>query len=54
MHAHLKPLLTIFMLSLIALPSAASDKAKEKRWADQIVDQLIEGEGPAMIASWRS
>ena len=44
MHAHLKPLLTIFMLSLIALPSAASDKAKEKRWADQIVDQLIEGE----------
>ena len=32
------------LLTLIALPLHASDKEKEKRWAEQIVDQLIEGE----------
>jgi pimeloyl-ACP methyl ester carboxylesterase len=33
------------MLLLIgAVPSLASDTAKEKRWADQIVDGLIDGE----------
>jgi predicted esterase len=37
-----------FALSLLlllgAVPSLASDTAKEKRWADQIVDGLIDGE----------
>lgn len=34
-----------FLLCMVALPQAqASDTAKEKRWADQIVDELIDGE----------
>jgi len=43
-----KPYLGIFtiIISLLVLPAStlASDKAKEKRWADQIVDSLISGE----------
>ncbi len=37
--------LAVLVLSLLAAPDLpASDFAKEKRWADQIVDFLIEGE----------
>lgn len=32
------------VLLLVALPAAASDQAKEKRWAEQIVDALLDGE----------
>ena len=32
------------LLAFTALPVHASDKAKEQRWAEQIVDQLIEGD----------
>ena len=38
------PRLALLALLALALPAAASDKAKEQRWAEQIVDQLIEGE----------
>lgn len=39
------PLISTFLLLLFAAPSLqASDFAKEKRWADQIVDMLIDGE----------
>ena len=38
------PCLVLTALLALALPAAASDKAKEQRWAEQIVDQLIEGE----------
>jgi len=31
-------------LALLCLSATASDLAKEKRWADQIVDELIDGE----------
>ncbi|MGM0678840.1 MAG: hypothetical protein ACQESY_03120 [Pseudomonadota bacterium] len=31
-------------LALAGAPVAASDKAKEQRWADQIVDSLMVGE----------
>lgn len=36
----------IFFISVLILPLtvSASDKAKEKRWADQIVDSLLSGE----------
>ncbi|RLA31307.1 MAG: hypothetical protein DRR03_09790 [Gammaproteobacteria bacterium] len=37
------PVLALLSI-LTALPLHASDKAKEQRWAEQIVDQLIEGE----------
>ena len=32
------------LLTILSVPSLASDTAKEKRWADQIVDTLMEGE----------
>lgn len=35
--------ITLLMLALL-LPAQASDLAKEQRWADQIVDDLIDGE----------
>lgn len=35
--------LTLFFITLLN-PALASDLAKEKRWADQIVDDLIDGE----------
>lgn len=34
----------LLLLMLSALPSWASDLAKEQRWADQIVDELFDGE----------
>jgi pimeloyl-ACP methyl ester carboxylesterase len=36
--------LLVLLAALLAQPVVASDKAKEQRWAEQIVDQLIEGE----------
>ncbi len=43
------PWLTAALLLLLSCATAiASDKAKEQRWANQIVDQLIEGE-PAWL-----
>ncbi len=36
--------LMIFLLSSTLLPAHASDLAKEKRWANQIVDALIDGD----------
>jgi hypothetical protein len=41
---HLLTRLSTVLLLLTCLPALASDKAKEQRWANQIVDQLIEGE----------
>ena len=32
------------LLTILPVPSLASDTAKEKRWADQIVDSLMDGE----------
>ena len=38
------------LMAVILLPVHASDTAKEKRWADQIVDFLIEGEPHSLEA----
>ncbi|MDX1594365.1 MAG: DUF3530 family protein, partial [Gammaproteobacteria bacterium] len=39
------PILAAALFAMLgSLAAHASDKAKEQRWADQIVDQLIEGE----------
>ena len=42
----MKILITLFTLTALGLtyPAVASDQAKEKRWADQIVEFLIDGE----------
>jgi len=39
-------LIRLFLVSLLALPFTihASDLAKEKRWADQVVDAILDGE----------
>lgn len=40
----LKKLLAVFLFCLIVTPIQASDVAKEKRWADQIVDAIMTGD----------
>jgi hypothetical protein len=36
--------ITFLLISFLFLPVMASDVAKEKRWADQIVDSILDGE----------
>lgn len=38
------------LLLAFLLPAQASDRAKEKRWSDQIVDFLIDGEPHSLVA----
>lgn len=40
----LRMLLTLSLLGALATTATASDLAKEQRWADQIVDELIDGD----------
>ncbi len=44
MRDHLYRLLILLLFMVSASAQAGSDAAKEKRWADQIVDSLIDGE----------
>ncbi len=41
-------------LMLIASAGLASDLAKEKRWADQIVDELIDADTLCLVATLQS
>jgi len=43
-HPYLQSLPVLALCLLVALPVVASDKAKEARWAGQVVDQLIDGD----------
>jgi pimeloyl-ACP methyl ester carboxylesterase len=44
MYMNIKSFILIALITFMSFPLQASDKAKEKRWADQIVDALIDGE----------
>ena len=45
MHRNIWSKFTLFcLISLFSLPALASDTAKEKRWADQVVDSIMVGD----------
>jgi pimeloyl-ACP methyl ester carboxylesterase len=42
--------LALALLAAFLLPAQASDLAKEKRWSDQVVDFLVDGEPHSLVA----